>query len=117
MEYSKKLASMPPLSAALFHILISLCTGDRHGYGIMVEIAERTGNQVKLGPASFYRILNDAIGAGLVEESKSRPSPDLDDSRRSRYYRLTSLGRKVAKAETERLSAMLAVSRRMLANT
>jgi DNA-binding PadR family transcriptional regulator len=117
MEYSDTPANLLPLSSALFHILISLCAGERHGYGIMLEIAERTEKQVKLGPGSFYRILSDAIAAGLVEESKLRPRPDIDDARRTRYYRLTSFGRKVAEAETERLSAMLTVTRRVLASS
>jgi DNA-binding PadR family transcriptional regulator len=83
----------------------------------MVEIGERTNNQVKLGPASFYRSLNEAIASGLIAESNARPGPELDDARRSRYYRLTALGRKVAEAETSRLTAMLAATRRVLSKS
>ncbi len=40
-----------------------------------------------------------------IEETTQRPDPALDDQRR-RYYRLTSLGRQVAAADMQRLTAL-----------
>lgn len=39
---------------------------------------------------------------GLIEESDERPDPHLDDERR-RYYKITSFGRQVARAEAARM--------------
>jgi DNA-binding MarR family transcriptional regulator len=47
---------------------------------------------------------------GWVVESGRRPAADLDDERR-RYYRLTPLGRRIASAEAERLSRLVAAAR------
>jgi hypothetical protein len=47
---------------------------------------------------------------GLISEASARPAPELDDERR-RYYRITSFGRAVAKAEARRLAQMLKLAR------
>jgi DNA-binding PadR family transcriptional regulator len=43
------------------------------------------------------------LSAGMVEESDVRPDPEMDDERR-RYYRMTPLGRRVVRAEAQRLA-------------
>jgi len=62
------------------------------------EIAKRTNGKLKLGPGVLYGSINKMLDLGLIEESDERPDPHLDDERR-RYYRITSLGRQVARAE------------------
>jgi DNA-binding PadR family transcriptional regulator len=91
-----------PLSPAVFHILLSLAVGDRHGYALKREIARRTGGKLNLGPGALYGSINKLLEQGLIEESGDRPDPHLDDERR-RYYRLTALGREVAQAEGARM--------------
>jgi DNA-binding PadR family transcriptional regulator len=91
-----------PLSPAVFHILLSLGEGDRHGYALKREIAKRTNGKLKLGPGVLYGSINKMLDLGLIEESDERPDPHLDDERR-RYYRITSLGRQVARAEAARM--------------
>ncbi len=91
-----------PLSAAFFHILLSLGEGDRHGYALRREISQRTNGKLKLGPGVLYGSINKMLELGLIEESDDRPDPHLDDERR-RYYRITSYGRKVARAEAARM--------------
>ena len=39
-----------PLSLSVFHILLSLCDQERHGYGIMKEVRARTDGEVRLAP-------------------------------------------------------------------
>ena len=95
-----------PLTPAVFHILLALSDGERHGYAIMQEVAESTGGQIKMGPGTLYGTLKRLLAAKLVEESDERPDPSLDDERR-RYYQLTALGRRVVKAEAERLAALV----------
>jgi DNA-binding PadR family transcriptional regulator len=107
--------SLLPLSPAVFHILLALSTGERHGYGIMQEVAAATDGQMRIGPGTLYRSIKQMLAAGMIEETDERPDPDLDDERR-RYYQLTGFGRRVAQAEAARLARLVreAVSRRLL---
>jgi|SRR5882724_8963256 len=95
-----------PLSPAAFYILLALTGGERHGYGIMQETALKSDGKVNLGPGTLYRSLKRLLMDGLIEESDERPVPELDDERRH-YYRLTPLGLQVARAEAQRLAALV----------
>ena len=108
--------SLLPLTQPVFHILLALAEDERHGYGIMQDVAWQTNDALQLGPGTLYGCLKRMLAAGLVEESDERPDPAMDDERR-RYYRMTALGRRVARAEAERLAGAVtaARSRRMLA--
>jgi DNA-binding PadR family transcriptional regulator len=97
---------MLPLTPAVFHILLALADGERHGYAIMREVAASTDNQIQMGPGTLYGTIKRMIAADLIEESDERPDPAMDDERR-RYYRLTGFGRRVAAAEAERLSQLV----------
>lgn len=94
-----------PLSAPLFHILLSLGEGDRHGYALKREIMKRTNGKLKLGPGVLYGSINKMLELGLIEESDERPDPHLDDERR-RYYRITNFGRQAAWAEALRMRGL-----------
>lgn len=94
--------SFLPLTPAVFHILLSLVDQDRHGYGIMKEVAARTKGRVDLKPGTLYQAISRLLEAGLIEEAAERVDPGLTDSRR-RYYRLSDTGQQVVTAETERL--------------
>ena len=98
-----------PLTPAVFHILLALADQERHGYGIMQEVAAMTDNQVQMGPGTLYGTIKRMLAAQLIEESDERPDPDMDDERR-RYYRLTDWGQQVLAAETERLSNLVQVA-------
>jgi DNA-binding PadR family transcriptional regulator len=99
-----------PLTPAVFHILLALVDGERHGYGIMQEIAARTEGKMRLGPGTLYGSIKRMMADGLIEESGQRPDPALDDERR-RYYRLTDFGQRVVRAEAERLAQLVNVAR------
>ena len=100
-----------PLSPQQFQILLALSDADRHGYGIILEIAERTGGAMRLGTGTLYTALAGLEDSGVVTEPKRRPAAANDDSRR-RYYRLTPFGRSVLEAETARLEALVKQARR-----
>ena len=102
--------SFLPLKPHWFHVLLSLAEEEQHGYGIMQEVLARTGGKVRLWPATLYGTLKRLIDEELIEESDERPAPELDDARR-RYYRLTSLGRRVLAAESHRLEDLVRVIR------
>ncbi|PYS10960.1 MAG: PadR family transcriptional regulator [Acidobacteria bacterium] len=95
-------AELLPLSTADFHILLSIADGERHGYGIMQDVRQTTGGTIRLGAGTLYRSIQGLLRENLVEESPRRPA-DNEDQRR-RYYRLSSLGRRVIGAEARRLA-------------
>jgi DNA-binding PadR family transcriptional regulator len=97
---------LTPLAPAVFHILLSLAEGERHGYALRREIAQRTGGRLKLGPGVLYGSIHKMLAWELIEESDERPDPHLDDERR-RYYRITPYGRKVALAEAARMRELV----------
>jgi DNA-binding PadR family transcriptional regulator len=99
-----------PLTPPVFHILVALSDGERHGYGIMQQVKEDTDGALKLGPGTLYGCLERMLAAGLVEESDRRPDPQLDDERR-RYYGITNLGARVVRAEAKRLAAAVKAAR------
>ena len=98
-----------PLSPSVFHVVVSLADHDRHGYAIIKEVAGRTGGDQRLAAGTLYAILKRLLDDGLIAEVSSGPA-HTDDQRR-RYYRLTSLGRQVAKAEVDRLEQAVASAR------
>ncbi len=97
---------MEPLTPAVFHILVSLLEGERHGYAIMQDVAELTGNSFTMGPGTLYGTLKRMLEARLVAEAGERRDPALNDERR-RYYKITSHGRRVALAEAKRLETLV----------
>ncbi len=96
-----------PVNHSEFHILLALADRERHGYGIMQEVADKSGETVKLGPGTLYGAIDRMLNSGLIEESSKRPAAKKDDSRRSCYYRITPAGREVARRETQRLASLV----------
>ncbi len=105
-----KSAPIGPLTPAVFHILLALYGGERHGYDIMQQVKEDSRGSVKMGPGTLYGSLDRMIAAGLVVKSDTR------DPRRI-YYKLTALGQTTLKTESDRLSAVVAMARRQLKAT
>jgi DNA-binding PadR family transcriptional regulator len=96
--------SFLPLTSVVFEILVTLASGDHHGYSILTNVRERSGELLR--PGSLYRAIGRLLEDALVEELDERPDPEIDDERR-RYYRLTGLGRRVAAAEAARLETQV----------
>lgn len=89
---------------------MALAEDDRHGYAIIQDVSQRTGGHVRLSPGTLYRSIQRMLEDGLIIEIDERPDPDEDDERR-RYYRITALGRNVAKAEARRLVDLVKMAR------
>ena len=100
----------PPLSPAMFHVLLALAGEDLHGYAILKEVTLRTGGEVQLSTGTLYGIIKRLLNDGLISELRQRPAAAEDDGRR-RYYRLTAPGREVAAAEAQRLEKVVALAR------
>jgi DNA-binding PadR family transcriptional regulator len=105
-----EIESLLPLPLATFHILLSLAEDDRHGYGIIQDVAARTGGELRLSAGTLYRSIQRMLEEGLIVEVRERPAPELDDERR-RYYRITPFGAAVARAESARLTKLLRLAR------
>src|SRR5580658_2568026 len=103
MTRAKSPQDLSPLTPPVFHILLALSNGERHGYAIMQEVAGDTNGALQLGPGTLYGCLKRMLVARLVEESDERPDPESDDERR-RYYRVTDFGARTLRAEAERLT-------------
>lgn len=99
-----------PLTPAVFHILLALAGSERHGYGIMQEVAQYTEGKLHLGAGTLYRSIKHMLDEGLIVEADERPDPSVNNERR-RYYRLTNFGKEVAQAEIERLTHLMGVAR------
>jgi DNA-binding PadR family transcriptional regulator len=106
---AKKSATQAPLTPAVLHILLSLSTGERHGYGIMKQVQADAQGKVKMGPGTLYGSIGRMIEAGLIRESDKRVDPEMDDERRI-YYELTRAGRAALEAELKRYRGVVAVA-------
>jgi DNA-binding PadR family transcriptional regulator len=97
-----------PLPPAALHILLALASEDRHGYGIMREIARQSEGRYKLGPGTLYDNLQKLLDQGIVEERSSR---SVGDDPRRRYYRLSRFGRGLLATEVTRLEGVVREAR------
>ncbi|HWB03964.1 MAG TPA: helix-turn-helix transcriptional regulator [Verrucomicrobiales bacterium] len=95
----------------MLHILLALSNGERHGYGIMKQVASESQGKVKMGPGTLYGSIGRMIEAGLIRESERKVDPELDDERRV-YYKMTALGEATLAAELERYREVLAIAKK-----
>ncbi len=107
---NKEQQSFLPLTPIVFHILLTLSSQDRHGFGIIKEVEASTGGQVRIQTGTLYQAIKRLLGAGLINEVESKVDPELDDERR-RYYALTGLGNKVLNEEALRLERLVDLAR------
>ena len=102
-------SSTPPLTPAVFHILLALSSAERHGYGIMKQVEADSQGKVSMGPGTLYGSLKRMLDAGLVKESDKRVDPELDDERRI-YYQITGIGAQALAAELERYQRIVKIA-------
>ncbi len=99
-----------PMKPVWHQILLSVATGDHHGYAIRESVEARTQGSMRLWPATLYGALQRMSEAGLLEEH-----PATDDPRGKRIFRITPEGSAVLAAETKRLEALVALGRAAVA--
>jgi len=102
--------NQPPLTPAMFNVLLALADGEKHGYAILKEVGSQTNGEVQLSTGTLYGIIKRLLTDGLIVELRNRPAAENDDQRR-RYYRLTPQGKDVAVAEAQRMDKLLARAR------
>lgn len=101
--------AMLPLTPAVFHILLALADGEKHGYGIMQEIGVRTDGAMRMGPGTLYGSIQRMLKDGLIVEAQERVEAAPGEERR-RYYRLTGFGQRVVRAEAHRLEQLVRIA-------
>jgi DNA-binding PadR family transcriptional regulator len=108
---SRDPAALLPLKHSTYQVLLALDEGESlHGYAIMQAVAAMTNGRETILPGTLYAALARMVDEGLVEESEPRPD-DSSGGPARRYYQRTAFGRAVARAESERLRALLDVAR------
>jgi|SRR5690242_16515366 DNA-binding PadR family transcriptional regulator len=94
-----------PLKPIDLELLLALAGEERHGYGLVQEIAAHTDGLVTLDPGNLYRVIKRLMESGLIAEAGHRHADDSGERRR--YYRMTALGGRVLAAELDRLRALV----------
>ena len=103
----KPIPPLEPLTPAVFHILLALADGRKHGYAIMKQVTADGGSNLRMGPGTLYGSLQRMAAAGLVEEREEE-----EDDERRRYYQLTAHGQRALRGELKRLRQAVAAARR-----
>lgn len=109
IEDQRSPEALLPLTPAVFHILLSLADGEKHGYAIMREVRARTAGAMRLGPGTLYGSIQRMLKDDLIVEMRERADPVHGEERR-RYYRLTSFGQRVLQAEAQRLEQLVRIA-------
>src|SRR5574340_1505245 len=95
-----------PLTPAVFHILLALADGEKHGYRIMQAVKTNSRSEFQIGPGTLYGTIKRMLADDMVSESEERPDPELDEQRR-RYYVLTEKGRSALQTDLIRMNALV----------
>jgi DNA-binding PadR family transcriptional regulator len=109
MTDTPEILSLLPLPAATFHILLAVAEEERHGYAIIQDVEARTDGELRMSAGTLYRSIARMVEQGLISEVTKRRTADEDERRR--YYRITSFGTAVARAEMRRLTQLLRLAR------
>ena len=96
-----------PLTHVTYYVLLALSTEARHGYGVIKDVANRTGGRVELEAGTLYAAIKRLKDDGWIEEAPARAATDP----RRRTYAITPFGRDVLRAESRRLEAMVQLAR------
>jgi DNA-binding PadR family transcriptional regulator len=89
-----------------FLILTALAAGPQHGYGIMTDVADISGDRVKLRAGTLYAALDRLRADGIVDVDRE----EIFDSRLRRYYKLTQTGAAVLAEEASRMTANASIA-------
>jgi DNA-binding PadR family transcriptional regulator len=109
MDNEPTIEELLPLPPATLHILLALAEGERHGYAIIQDVEARTDGELRMSAGTLYRSIARMVEQGIITEVSTRRTRAEDERRR--YYRLTTFGTAVARAEVGRLSQLVRQAR------
>jgi DNA-binding PadR family transcriptional regulator len=95
------------MTPVLFHLLLALAEGEKHGYALLGDLEARTGGKLEVGPSSLYYSLGRLEGAGLIRRVDRDPSGDEPHEEQRRYYAITDAGRDTLEDEVGVLSSIV----------
>ena len=113
MTGPKSLNDLLPLTPTVFHVLVALASGPRHGYAVAQEVEELTEGRIVMGPGTLYGSLQRMQEAELIQETANPGDAGLHADRR-RYYKMTPLGSAALKSESERIMRAVTVAQARL---
>jgi DNA-binding PadR family transcriptional regulator len=96
-----------PLTEATFFILLSLSSGKKHGYVIMKDVEALSDGRISLSTGTLY----GALGRLLEREWIERVEETQEGGRIRKAYVLSVLGRRILRAETERLTMLVGAAK------
>ena len=102
-------AALIPLKHSTYRVLLALAEDELHGYAIMQALADMTEGRETILPGTLYAALARMVDDGLIATRQGPAGEDSGGPRR-RYYQRTSFGRAIARAESERLRALLDIA-------
>ena len=104
---------------ASFLILVALSDQELHGYGIIGEVKQLSGDRLKLGPGTLYGTLDRLSERGLIQQLSERgliqqTETKIVDGRVRHYYGITGMGLEAVRDEAAaRSDTMRAVTRHL----
>jgi DNA-binding PadR family transcriptional regulator len=104
------LKSYLPLTEPTFYILLSLVHEKKHGYAIMQDVKGLSKGSVSLSTSTLYTSLGRLLDQRLIERVSDESDGGKHPGRPRKAYVLSELGRRVLRAETDRLSSLLEVA-------
>ena len=105
-KHPDRIDDLLPLSRVDFLVLLVLTDGERHGYGIVKEIEDRTEGRVQPLPGNLYAVMRRLMESGLVERAPGEAKSD-SESRKRRYYQITDMGRQVLAADAAMMRSLV----------
>ena len=102
----KEITEQLPLTEATFFILLSLSSGQKHGYVIMKDVESLSDGRIRLGTGTLYGALGRLLDRGWID----RVEEEQNTGRPRKAYVLSDLGLRILAAETERLRSLLSVA-------
>jgi len=103
--------TLPTPNPTDFQILLALASQQRHGYGIMQEIARQSGRRIRVGPGTLYGAIKRMQASGWIVETAASSRDDDDDARRTCYYRLTPAGRTAAAQAAQQMADLVSIAK------
>lgn len=120
-EQNDSISDLIPLREPTFFILLSLASGEKHGYAIMKDVEKISQGKVTLSTGTLYEALARLLDQVLIERiDRSEDNRQESEGRQShpgrprKIYRLTRRGRRVLEAETLRLQSLISAARQRL---
>jgi DNA-binding PadR family transcriptional regulator len=102
-----------PLTESTFFVLLCLAPGPKHGYAIMKDVEAFSDGRVVLSTGTLYGALKRLLDQGWIRRVQEPGEKEPERNRKA--YALTQAGRRVLKAEAERLRRLVAAAVRLRA--